>query len=181
MITPLYEVHDLLQRNRILISFSGKLTQSLIEAYGDAVKGYLEQAERPSGEIRDIFSIFIEQTQNIKNYCVRRADDPWADAITSSCIVTIGQTEDGSCISSGNLLHNGDVAALTERLAALAQLDKAQLKQLYKAKLREAAPSESDGAGIGLIEMSRKARLPLEYSIKPINDHLSFFTLKAVI
>ncbi len=38
MNNQLYEVQRFLQSNRILISFSGKLTQGLIEEYGAAVK-----------------------------------------------------------------------------------------------------------------------------------------------
>ncbi|MDF2816038.1 MAG: hypothetical protein K0Q81_2238, partial [Paenibacillus sp.] len=37
------------------------------------------------------------------------------------------------------------------------------------------------GAGLGLIDMARKATVPLEYSIIAQDDSLSFFTLKAIV
>jgi hypothetical protein len=181
MINPLFEVQRFLQANRILISFSGKLTQGLIEEYGDAVKKYLEQAERPSSEVRDVFSIFIEQTQNIKNYCSSKEHSPLAERISTSSIVTIGHSEEGHFIHCGNLLANGDVAYLSEALNRLIGLDKAELKRVYKEKLREIPDPDAPGAGIGLIEMARKASRPLDYVITPIDHELSFFTLKAVI
>lgn len=177
----LCEVQHFLQSNGILISFSGKLTQGLIEEYGAAVKKYLEQAERPTSEIHNVFSIFIEQTQNIKNYCSSKDNSPHGEQIASSSVVTIGKEELQHVIRSGNLVENADVVLLREALDQIVALDRTELKQLYKAKLREAVDQDALGAGIGLVEMARKAKRPLEYSITPIDEHLSFFTLKAVI
>ncbi|SDD18634.1 hypothetical protein SAMN02799630_02355 [Paenibacillus sp. UNCCL117] len=181
MINSLFEVQRCLQANRILISFSGKLTQGLIEEYGDAVKKYLEQAERPSSEVRDVFSIFIEQTQNIKNYCSSKEHSPFAERLASSSIVTIGHSQEGHFIHCGNLIENGDAASLSAALDKLIGLDKTELRKLYKEKLREAQHPDASGAGIGLIEMSRKVSSPLSYAITPIDREMSFFTLKAVI
>ncbi|WP_281883763.1 SiaB family protein kinase [Paenibacillus sp. YYML68] len=181
MNSPLYEVQRFLQENRILISFTGKLTQGLIEEYGAAVRKYLENAERPTNEVRSIFSIFIEQTQNINNYCSGREHSPWAEQLARSSIVTIGEDSLGHYIYSGNLMETADVEPLKHTLDELLKLDKDGLKQLYKARLREAVEPGSLGAGIGLIDMARKAKQPLEYSFTPIEGGLTFFTLKAVV
>ncbi len=95
--------------------------------------------------------------------------------------MTIGKTEHNHVIHSGNLLANDDVLCLRKTLDQIVSLDKTELKQLYKAKLRETVSPDALGAGIGLIEMSRKVKHPLEYSIIPIDEHVSFFTLKAVV
>jgi hypothetical protein len=181
MTNHLFEVQSFLRQNRILISFSGRLSQGLIEEYGAAVRKYLEDEERPTSEIREIFSIFIEQTQNIKNYCLSKQGSPSYEMIASSSIVTIGKEEDGSIVSSGNLVLNTDVEALTEKLKHLVKLDKTELKKLYKELLKRDLPEESGGAGIGLVEMARKSCKPLEYTVTRIDDEVSFFTLKAVV
>ncbi|MFD0673607.1 SiaB family protein kinase [Cohnella sp. GCM10027633] len=179
----LLEVRDLLRKNGILITFSGKLSQQLIEEYGEAVKTYLENEDQSTKEIIHTFSIFIEQTQNIKNYCATRAESAAKDRIAQSSIVTIGMNESGNFISSGNLIENADLPALKSRIDAILQLDKDELKKLYKERLRQGLsdnPAEA-GAGVGLIDMARKASLPLEYTVTPQGDELSFFTLKAVV
>lgn len=175
------ELQQLLQREGILISFSGKLSQGLIEEYGQAVKTYMEIEERPHDEVYNVFSIFIEQTQNIKNYCTRKRDSERYEQISQSCIVTIGRNEEGYYIWAGNVVEREDLAPIVSRLNEMSGLDKAGLKKLYKESLRRELPEGAGSAGLGLIDMARKANRPLEFSIDELDDGLSFITLKAVV
>lgn len=175
----LLEVQALLRKNGILISFSGRLSQQLIEEYGEAVKSYLETENRPKNEIFHIFSIFIEQTQNIKNYCTVKSQSEDFERIAQSSVVTIGKDGQGSFICSGNLVHDADLPTLTADIEAIVKLDKDGLKKLYKEKLRQSAPE--NGGGVGLIDMARKATVPLQFSVTKMDGNLSFFTLKAVV
>lgn len=177
----LLQVQSALRNNGILISFAGRLSQSLIEEYGAAVKSYLETEERPQNEVFQVFSIFIEQTQNIKNYCSVKNDSLNYDAISLSCIVTIGKTDNGHFICSGNLVEQKDLEPLTAKIDQLITMNKAELKQLYKETIRKEIQNDAGGAGVGLIDIARKAKEPLEYSITKLDDNLSFFTLKAVV
>lgn len=178
----LYEIQRMLHSKGMLISFSGRLSQELIEEYGQAVRKYLETEERPKTEVFNIFSIFIETTQNIKNYSQLQPDTPNGERIGQSAIVAIGKLPSGgNYISSGNLIDNRDADALRERIDRINELDKDGLKQLYKERLRAELPEGSTSAGIGLIDIARKSKSPLEYSINPVDDQLSFFTLIAVI
>lgn len=175
------ELQSLLQREGILISFSGKLSQGLIEEYGQAVKTYMEVEERPHNEVYNVFSIFIEQTQNIKNYCTRKQDSMHYDRISQSCIVTIGRSEEGYYIWAGNVVERSDLGPIVGRLDEMAGLDKDGLKKLYKDTLKRELPPDAAGAGLGLIDMARKAKRPLEFSVSDIDADLSFITLKAVV
>ncbi|TXK80072.1 hypothetical protein FU659_18920 [Paenibacillus sp. N3.4] len=171
----------MLQSRGILISFSGKLSQGMIEEYGEAVKRYLEQDNRPKSEVSHIFSIFIEQTQNIKNYCTTKESSSNSETINQSSIVTIGKVEKGNFVCCGNLVENGDLGRLVARIESLAHMNKDELKRKYKEMLRKELVENQTSAGVGLIDMARKASLPLEYSVTRIDEHLSFFTLKAVV
>lgn len=177
----LLDVQLMLRRNGILISFSGRLSQLLIEEYGEAVKSYLESEERPRNEIYHIFSIFIEMTQNIKNYCSLKSNVPSCEQIAQSSIVTIGKDDQGTFICAGNLIEAADVSTLSERIESLKHLNKEQLKVLYKEKLRASGPGDGEGAGIGLIDMARKSSFPLQFALARYADDLSFFTIKAVV
>ena len=177
----LIDLQKLLQNNGILISFSGRFSQEIIEELGDAVKKYLETEAISQKDTYNVFSIFIEQTQNIKNYCVQKSAAPLGDQIANSGILAIGKTEAGYFVSSGNMVENGDVAALADRLAEIVALDKAGLKQLYKEQMKKAIPPGGNGAGLGLIDMARRSSRPLDYSIQKLNEQASFFTLKAFV
>lgn len=174
-------IQNVLRDNSVLISFSGKLSQGIIEELGEAVKKYLETEDVPKKEIFNIFSIFIEQTQNIKNYCFSKQEFKCYEQIAASCIVTIGKTEQGSFICSGNLLYKDDIGKVVETIDRLLAMDKDGLKKVYKETLKLDLQENATGAGLGLIDIARKASLPLEYSITNVDDQFSFFTLKAVV
>ena len=60
-------------------------------------------------------------------------------------------------------------------------MDKQELKQYYKQQLKADVPPGSNSAGLGLIDMARKASRPLEYSIMKLDEAVCFFTLKACV
>lgn len=181
MLFNLHAIQTLLREQGILISFAGKLSQSLIEEYGAAVKSYLQNESRPENEIFLIFSIFIEQTQNINNYCAGKKNSPYYETITQSSIVTIGKAGTGHFICSGNVIEKSDVTQLTSFIDPLIGMDKHSLRRLYKDRLRGDSAPGASGAGLGLIDMARKAQEPLQYSVAELDEQLSFFTLKAVL
>ena len=128
-----------------------------------------------------MFSVFIEQTQNIKNYCGQKAASPYLDRIANSGIVAIGKTEQGHYISAGNLIECADAPKFAAQLDMIVAMDKPALKQYYKQQLKADIPPGSNSAGLGLIDMARKASRPLEYSIQKIDEAVCFFTLKAYV
>ena len=67
-------------------------------------------------------------------------------------------------------------------IAALAKLDKNELKAAFKAQLRQPRDELSNNsAGLGLIDMARKASQPLICSLRPIDGEWSFFSLRVVL
>jgi len=178
----LLDIQRTLRNHGLLISFSGRLTQAIIEELGAAVKKYLELEESPKSDIFNIFSIFIEQTQNVKNYCASKEGTDAYDLVSNSCIITIGKTEGGgNYICSGNLVENKEIQSLITKIDSIIPLDKTALKKLYKETLKKEITEQTNGAGLGLIDMARKANEPLAYSVAKVDEHYSFFTLKTIV
>lgn len=177
----LFNLQKTLQDYGVLINFSGRFTQAIIEELGDAVKKYLETETVSQNATYNVFSVFIEQTQNIKNYSAQNRDVLLHDKIAGSGIVAIGKSEEGYFVSSGNIIENKDAVILLERLKAIASLDKAGLKKLYKEQIKKEVPPGNIGAGMGFIDMARRATNPLQFSIVKLDEDLSFFTLRAQV
>lgn len=177
----LMDLQKFLQNRGVLISFSGRFTQEIIEELGDAVKKYLENEATSQNDTFNVFSMFIEQTQNIKNYCAQKEGGFLGDRIANSGIVAIGRSEMGYFVSSGNLVETADVKPLVEKLDMITAQDKAGLKKLYKEQIRKEIPEGSTGAGLGLIDMARKARQPLKYSLMKVDEEVSFFMLQVQV
>jgi hypothetical protein len=79
------------------------------------------------------------------------------------------------------MLTTTDVELLKDKLAVITSLDKIGLKKLYKEQIKKTLDPESTGAGLGLIDMARRASGKLQYSIQDIDEQLSFFTLKVQV
>lgn len=173
----LYDMQRMLQNNGVLISFSGRFSQEVIEELGEAVKKYLETDALSKTDTYNVFSVFIEQTQNIKNYSMKYNATVLADRIANSGIVAIGKSDSSYYVSSGNLVAGADVAGLCSKLDLIMAQDKTSLKKMYKEQLHKEIPEGSQGAGLGLIDMARKASQPLKYSIVKQDDAVYFFTL----
>lgn len=177
--SDLYQLRQTFTHQRILLCFNGPISRSLIEEIGNALRNYLDADRALPAQASDVFGAYIEMTQNIRHYAARRG---YADA-DSIATVAIARDEDGRYrVSVGNVVEAVDGEALLARIAALAALDKDALKAAYKAQLRAARPDgAASGAGLGLIDLARKASAPLAADLQPLADGRCFFSLRAII
>ena len=169
----LFALKEQLRDAGILISFTGSFSHSIIEELGTAVKKYLESAESQKTAMMDVFSVYIEAAQNVRNYGERTGS---GKSEADASIVVIARANARYRIYAGNVIESTDAQGLGARLDALAMLDKAGLKDAYKEQLRKQRP-EGQGAGLGLIEMARRASQPLQYSFTPLADGRAYFSL----
>ncbi len=59
----------------------------------------------------------------------------------------------------------------------LNKLNKDELDDLYREKLRSGKISEKGGAGLGLVDLARESSDKIFYEFIPINENISFFSL----
>ena len=179
----LYDLYQDLKMNSIIFCYSGPIAQSSIEGVGWTLRRNLEVEEVGNTATLSVFSIFIEQVQNILNYSAEKLGN--AEEMESELrvgIVVIGREENQDFyIYCGNRVFNTDIPNLTERIEEVRNLSKDELKAMYKERRRMEPEPGSKGAGLGLIEMARKAGRPLEYSFVDIDEQFSFFCIKVVV
>lgn len=178
--SDLFNLQGLLSQQKLLICFSGPFSHSVIEELGKAVRNHLETERIEKSAVMDVFSVYVEQAQNVRNYTASR-EALGRPIPTNSGIVVIAKDGDHYVVTSGNLVELEDVPKLTALLDRLRGLDKAGLKAAYKEQSRKPVEPGSTGAGLGLIDMARKATRPLEYSVRPVDDRYSFFSLEVQI
>lgn len=177
----LWDLHQALERADILICFNGPLSQSIIEQIGVAIRRHLGEEAIADEKIYDVFSVYIEQTQNIRNYARDKAGLA-TGARLDAATLAIGRRGDGCyTISAGNVVLNSDLPALCERVETLAAMPPEDLQAHYKQARRALRHSEAASAGLGLIDMARKASEPLRYQVRHIDDASSFFHLTTAI
>lgn len=175
----LFDLRQNFHEKGILICFVGQFSHSIIEEIGMAIKRYLESEDLHKSAVMDVFAVFIEQAQNVRNYTIKK---DWAsNPDLSSSILMIGRIGEKYAISSGNLVEKNDIGPVLEQLKLVSSLDKQQLKALYKDQKRKAIPAGSSGSGLGLIDIARRATQPFTYSVKEIDEKHSFFSLTVLV
>jgi hypothetical protein len=180
----LYELYLDLKGRKILFCYVGPIAHAGIEGVAQTLRMNLEYEEAGNATAHAVFSIFIEQVQNILNYSAERLGNSSEESDNDLCVgvVTIGREEDGSYfVYCGNRVYNKDIPELSRKLEEIRNLNKDELKALYKERRRGDPPPGSKGAGLGLVEIARKAGKPIEYSFRNIDSDFSFFITKVTV
>jgi len=178
----IYDFRSQLQEQRVLIAYSGYVSDGIVYALGDALKQKLAMDETDRSLTRRVFSVFVEQVQNIIRYSDESegAGTPPAPALRSG-VVTVGIEDGRFFVLCANIVDSAKVPRLRERLETLAEMDQDALRTYYRQKLRDESEAESQGGTIGLIEIARRASAPIQFDFLEVDARSSFFCLKAFI
>jgi hypothetical protein len=170
--------HTMFEADGINTVYSGPLWAEGIAGLAEALQTRLEHEELPPALSQSIFSVFVEQMNNMLMYSAEKCNKQ-----ISKGTFVLGACGRGYFIQTGNVIENTQAASLREKLDYLNNLDEAGLKKHYKTKLRSAreVTAESRGGGLGLIEIARRASSKIEYSIEPHGEGLSFFEMYVTI
>lgn len=173
----------MLDEQGIIFSYCGYMSEKLVVGLGEAIKQKMELDAADTNTSKRVFSIFIEQIQNIIRYSADRAGgaEPSRGELPNG-VITIGRDGSGRFFVAGaNMVQAVEVPKLKQRLDHINSLDQNSLKAYYKERLRNAPDADSKGASIGLIEIARRAAGPIEYDVKPVSNDMAFFCLKAFV
>lgn len=176
-VPDLYELRKRFDHEKILLCFNGPISRSLIEEIGNALRNYMKMEQASPASAMDVFSVYIELTQNIRHYANA---SQLAGADTATVVVSFS---DGHYhVSAGNLVYVEDGEVLYEKVSALANMDKSALKAAYKEQLRKPRDEQAvSGAGLGLIDIARKATAPVVSSFKPFENGTGYFSVSVQI
>ncbi len=181
MIIDMLEYYNMMRRHNIDIIYSGPLWSDGIEVLVGTLKKRMAFDELPLSASQAVFSVFVEQMNNMLMYSAEKqtynvlGDKP-KEAPRGVFILGVNQKD--YFIQSGNAIKNEDIENIKARIDHLNVLDKQELRQYYRSQMKaDNSSPNSKGAGIGLIEIARRASSPIEYSFVPFGDGLSFFTM----
>jgi len=175
--SQLFQLRETYNQGRILLCFNGPFSQGLIEEIGSALKKHLQSEDASQSSALDVFSVYVELSQNIREYTASHS----YNEIRSSATIVISRDDSGRyVVSAGNIIEPADGEALRQRVDELTHLDAAELKAMYKQRLK-APRGENDGAGLGLIDIARKASVPASCGLQHLEDGTYFFSLRVVI
>lgn len=182
MIGNMLAYYNLIKENEISIIYNGPIWSEVVEDIGETLKKRLEIEELPLVLSQSIFSVFIEQMYNILNYSAEKeqflSESSGKEFNVASGVFILGSKDKKYFMQCGNRIRKEQAELIKQRIDHLNTLDKLELRKYYKERLKaEDENPESKGAGIGLIEIARRASSKMEYSFVPLDEQCSFFTL----
>ncbi|MBF0381392.1 MAG: hypothetical protein HQL69_10260 [Magnetococcales bacterium] len=178
----LYNIRQALNEQGIIFCYSGYMTEAILSGIGQAIKQKLVIEEADSKTMRGVFSIFVEQMQNVIRYSAERIPEVSGDeSVLSYGLLTVGNEDSAYSVTCGNKVLTKDIDQLRDHLEKISLLDQKELKALYKQILKGDVPEGSKGAGVGFVDIARKASQPIEFDFKALDDEYTFFALKAYI
>jgi hypothetical protein len=166
----------------IIFTFNGIVTEGILFALGDALKKKMALDEANASTIKRVFSVFVEQAQNIIRYSTETTvEGDQRENRLSSGLITVGNERGRFFVICGNALRREDAPSLRARLEKLQSLDPAGIKAYYLEKIKDPEDASSKGANLGLIEIARRASEPIQFDFMDLDDQTTFYCMKAFI
>jgi len=178
----LLEIKDQFDKEGVLFSFSGSISQPVLSGFVKGMEVKLSNLEENTKTIRAVFELLIEMMQNVLNYSydsIHLGDG----AYESKGIIVFGKNYelDKYYIMSGNRVAKDKVEKIRESIINLNSLDKDELRKLYRERRRSGSNGHSRGAGLGMIDLARKSSQPIDFSFDHIDQDTAFFSLQVTI
>jgi len=175
----------MLDDNDIQVIYSGPIWASGIDGLAEMMIKRLEFDDLPFTASQAVFSIFVEQINNMMMYSAEKNQKDCNDGEpheVSKGTFILGVQGMNYFVQCGNLVSNENAEILKERINHLNTLDKAGLRQFYKERMKaENLNPNSKGAGLGLIEVARRSASPIEYWFEPHDGLKQYFTMYVTV
>lgn len=162
-----------MKQQQVIVTFGGischTLNASLLET---AEHRLLQLGERRRTRKR-VVNVIMECLGNLANHSCQTGG--WTDHSS----IILSQTREYYLFEASNRITEEEKPLLAERLNKVNELDKEQLRALYGQVLSSNTKSPKGGAGLGLIDMSRKTNgEKLGYHFSPLDDGTYMFHLQ---
>lgn len=164
-----------MNREGVVLYFNGPISQSVVEGIGDMMRRKMAHEENGMQLAQKVFAVLVEQMQNVICYsqetCV-------AETNIGTGQIMVGRAAEQFYVACGNPVSRDREHRIRDKIDTLNNMTREELKAYYKEQRRREPDKDSCGAGLGFIEMARKASQPLQYRFDPIDENTSFFAVK---
>lgn len=156
----------------IFLSYGGFLTQTLISGMTEALEKEAEYHGLNMGVSSNIFTIFIELSQNVMNYS--KTKNLNCKEVKSEGLIVVGKDEENYYIHSQNVIAKEDKDKIEPKLDEIITMSKDDIKKRYRELRRSGRDKHGKGGGIGFYEIAKRSD-EVKFEFKKINDDKYFF------
>lgn len=171
----IYGNYNTASEKKIIVSHFGEFGQDLVNYISNGVEESMTGSGDRKGTVKRMFSILVEGLQNVRLHGEKDQDGNQAS------FLIIAQDDQEYLVTIANLIYNRNKEKVVKRIEEINAQDEKKVKEHYMEVLTNGIISNKGGAGLGFITMAMKSKNKLNYSIHPINDELSCFSLEIKI
>lgn len=169
----LFDYYKELENDRLSFIFNGDVSDEITDGIIRITEFNVNNFDALQKLSRRISFIMVECFQNVVRHGKVAADEKEK----SEGLFAARLMGDANYVSSINMIDLDEVEKLREKLNQLNTIEKDKLKALYLEVLNNAELSSKGGAGLGLIQLARKAGQPISYDFENLNEQLANFYL----
>lgn len=158
----------------IFLTYGGVFSQTIITGLTEVLERETTNDNLEIGKAANLFTIFIELSQNMMNYSKVMVDGVEKN---SEGLILVGKTktsETAYYVMSFNTINKTSVQKLESRLNELEHLDKEEIKKRYKELRKSGEFAHDKGGGIGFYEIAKRSD-KIEHQIMPSNSSDIFY------
>lgn len=166
-ISQAIEIRNAMQKSGVIMAYNGVVSDELMVTLADILKARLEGLD-DAKRSRTVFSVFMEGMQNLI----------WhgRTEVGSTGMVCISEHDKEIVIVCGNRIAREASVKLKGVLEQLQNADKDTIRQLYREGMSRSNEHEGPGAGLGLLEIARRATHPISFAFNEIDAaHVDFY------
>ncbi len=170
----LFDYYRELKNDMLSFIFNGDVSDDITDGIIRITEYNVNNFEVLAKMSRRISFIMVECFQNVVRHGVKheRITEEKASGLFAARLMG-----DANYVSSINLIDATEVSLLQAKLNQLNDIEKDKLKALYLEVLNNDELSSKGGAGLGLIQLARKAGQPISFDFENISEDLSNFYL----
>lgn len=181
----MFQFSDLLTQQGIIFCYNGYITENLLSVLGKTLKEKMALENIDDKIALRVFALFVEQVQNIIRYSdekVLSLSEPDNQNIDMRFgLLVVGHKNDKHFVACANMVNNKDVDRLRTTLNKVQHMGRKELMALQKKILREGTPEGSKGAGVGFIDIARRATQGFEFHFVEKDNNRTYFSIKSYI
>jgi hypothetical protein len=121
-----------------------------------------------------LFMFVLESLQNVSKHS-------HTNQYSNMSLVVYSKTDSGYTVTTGNVLPNSSIDDLKFKLDEINNIETKEIRNVYRQMLNSTEFSEKGGAGLGLIEMAKKAGNKLDYDFVDLDNGHSYFILSKTV
>lgn len=181
------DYYNYLDQDGVVFYFNGPVSHSVLEGFGDIIRQNVATSKSDTNLARKVFAVMVEQMQNIIAYSIDKkeaaadascgAGQPPSEYTYGTGQILVQREEDGFIVACSNRITTQQAERIRQKVEQINAMSKTELKDYYRRQRKAGPDKESMGAGLGFIEMARKAKKPLAIDFSPLDDTASLFSV----